>query len=358
MFSGVMAGVSDEKECHEKMQEFAAALGIREFFLCVDPAICRDIEASGENTSYPDQMLLLYGVKDDSIYDIGIISTHGLTPDMHQSRDHAVCLIFCPLYYRDRSLGYAAMTLDNGIHAALYPMLMLLNGALMSLYMQTNAKRSAAMIERLAVQDILTGMLNRRGYMAQSPVLLDRAKREGKAFALLSADMNGMKHINDQYGHLQGDVAICRMGRALQCLTKYGMTPVHISGDEFLAYGLIDDVESAEKMVRSVSEELQRMNQSDPWICSISAGIGIYAAVPRQEDTIDTFMTMADHAMYADKTNINTAGERMIFQGPARTPRGKSKTFARPQREGRKERSIWRKGNRSWKKPGNKCCRA
>ena len=304
MFSGVMAGVGDEVEAHEKIRDFAAVLDIREFYLCVDPAICREIELSDANAAYPEKMLLLCGVRNEKTYHIKFISTSELALGMQQDRADAVCLVFCPLYYRDRSLGFVAMNLGKGTNTALYPILMLLNGALMSLYMQTNVKRSASTIERMAVQDILTGMLNRRGYMNQAPLTLDQAKREGKVFALLSADMNGMKRINDQYGHLKGDEAICRMGRALRCLGKYGMTPVHISGDEFLAYGILHDAGNAASLAKYVNDELARMNREEPWLCNISAGVGVYAAAPRQEDTIDTFMTMADRAMYEDKNKL------------------------------------------------------
>ena len=301
MFSGAMAGVGDEAEAHEKIHDFVKNWNIREFYLCVDPSICRETENISTGTGYPKEMLLLYGIRPGKHYDYEMIQTSDLSPVLHEMRKNAVCLVFCPLYYRDSSLGYVAMDLGNGTGSALYPVLMLLNGALMSLYLQTNIKRSAATIERMAIEDIMTGMLNRRGYMERAPILLEQAKSEGKVFALLSADMDHMKDINDKYGHLSGDEAICRMGRALRCLEKEGITPVHISGDEFLAYGIVNEPEEAGSMISQVNEELKRINEEDPWICDISASIGIYAAVPQKEDNIDIFMTMADRSMYADK---------------------------------------------------------
>ena len=304
MFSGTMAGVGDEKEAYAKMHEFVRSWNIHEFFLCLDPSICREVESEPEGTAYPKEMLLLYGARNGKTYDTQIIPTYDLTPVLQEMRKKAVCLVFCPLYYRDRSLGYVAMDLGNVTGAALYPVLMLLNGALMSLYLQTNIKRYAATIESMAIADIMTGMLNRRGYMDRAPAMLETAKQEGKIFALLSADMDHMKVINDQYGHLAGDEAICRMGKALHCLEGKGMTPVHISGDEFLAYGFVNDRDEAMELVPFVKEELKRINKDDPWICDISASLGVYAAVPGEEDNIDTFMTMADRAMYADKNRM------------------------------------------------------
>ena len=301
MFSGTMVGVGDEQEARERIREFVKSWDIREFYLCVDPSICRDTESQGDGTTYPDEMLLLYGVRNEKEYGLIPVTTYDLTPALREMRKNASCLVFCPLYYRERSLGYVVMNLGNGTGSALYSVLMLLNGALMSLYLQTSIRHSAAMIERMAIQDILTGMLNRRGYMERAPLMLEEARKQKEIFALLSADMDRMKEINDKYGHLMGDEAICRMGRALQCLTEHGMTPVHISGDEFLAYGIMDELEDSQKMILYVNEELDRINRDDPWICAISASFGVYAAVPKDEDNIDIFMTMADRLMYEDK---------------------------------------------------------
>ena len=301
LLSGTMAGVSSEEEARKEIRDFTEALDIGEFYLCADPAVCRDIEVSGSGISYPEEMLLLSGVRNGIPCEADLFPTRDLIPGMNQDRENPVCLVFCPLYHRDQSMGYTAMNLGNGTGAALYPVLMLLNGALMSLWMQTNSRRSASTIERMAVHDIMTGLLNRRGFIKQAPALLEQARSEGRAFALLSADMNRMKYINDQYGHMNGDEAICRMGRALQCLTQYGMTPVHISGDEFLAYGITDRAEEAQELVAVVKDELERINREDPWICDITAGVGVYAAVPREEDNLDIFMTRGDQAMYEDK---------------------------------------------------------
>ena len=301
MFSGTMAGVGDEKEAQNRIRELVKSWDIREFYLCVDPAICRNTESPAGRSGYPENMLLLCGTRPGKQYDFRMIPTQDLTPVMQEMRKNAVCLVFCPLYYRDRNLGYAAMELGNGTGLALYPVLMLLNGALMSLYLQTSIKRSAATIERMATSDIMTGMLNRRGYMDSAPDLLERAKREGKPFAILSADMDNMKDINDQFGHLAGDEAICRIGRALRCVEAHGLTPVHISGDEFLAYGIIDVPENAENIMNCVYSAMKAIDEDHPWICRISASLGVYAAVPGKDDNIDTFMKMADRFMYAEK---------------------------------------------------------
>ena len=302
MFSGTLAGVGDEAEAAEKIRDFVSSWNIRELYLCVDPAICRQTESKFEGQAYPPEMLLLYGIRNGKEYKPELFDRRDLVPALQEMRKNTSCLVFCPLYYRNRNFGYVVMELGNGTGAALYSVLMLLNGALISLYLQTNIKRYANTISDMAVHDIMTGMLNRRGYMELAPRVLEKARKQRSVFAVISLDMDHMKRINDTYGHLKGDEAICRMGKALRVLEDRGITPVHISGDEFQAFGIIESAEKAKALIPLIRESMDRMNREDPWIFDISASIGIYAAVPDEQNGMDEFMTKADREMYADKT--------------------------------------------------------
>lgn len=305
MFSGTLAGVGDEKEASDKIRDFVASWNIREMYLCVDPAICREqveTDNKDQNQLFPKEMLLLYGIRNGKEYKPALFDRRDLVPALQEMRKNTSCLVFCPLYYRSRNFGYVVMELGSGTGSALYSVLMLLNGALISLYLQTNIKKYAATIEKMAVHDIMTGMLNRRGYMEQAPQILEKARNSGEIFTIISMDMDHMKRINDTYGHLKGDEAICRMGKALAVLEERGITPVHISGDEFQAFGIVKSMEEAKQLIPLIRESLNRMNSEDPWICEISASLGMYAAVPGEENGMDEFMTKADREMYADKT--------------------------------------------------------
>ena len=302
MFSGTLAGVGDEQEAAEKIREFVASWDIREMYLCVDPAICREAASGSADRAYPEEMLLLYGIRNGKEYKPVLFDRRDLVPALQEMRKNTACLVFCPLYYRNRNFGYVVMDHGSGTGAALYSVLMLLNGALISLFLQTNIKNYASTIANMAVHDIMTGMLNRRGYMEQAPAMMEHARREQKVFAIISMDMDNMKRINDTYGHLKGDEAICRMGKAIEFLQAEGMTPVHISGDEFQAFGIADSTEQAKKLIPMIRAAMERQNRQDPWICDLSASLGVYAAIPAEDDGIDEFMTRADREMYADKT--------------------------------------------------------
>ena len=69
-----------------------------------------------------------------------------------------------------------------------------------------------------------------------------------------------------------------------------------------------------------MNDELKRFNREDPWVCDISASLGIFADVPGEEDNIDSFMTRADRAMYADKNKFKFGRRKEDFEKEQNKP--------------------------------------
>ena len=325
MFFSRLTCVGDEQEAREALRTFAVGWGIRELYLCVDPAVCRGNEVEKGITAwkptrltededmeqgivYPPDMQLVYGICDGRELHSEMFSVAELLPIPQERRERPEALVFSPLYYRGRNFGYVAMDLATSTGPALYSILMLLSGSLMSLYLQANIRKNAAMAE-VTIHDIMTGLLNRRGYAELAPAVFDKARREQRMFMMVSADMDHLKTINDVYGHPMGDEAIRRIGKCLLILEEKHVTAVHISGDEFLAYGIVENMAAARAILTRIRDEIERSNRDDPWICKLSASLGIYAAVPRSGETIDDFLAKADRAMYTDK-NRKHGGRR------------------------------------------------
>lgn len=300
-YSSMLAGVGDETEAGELIADFGYKTGMNEIYVCVDPGLIRMNTVSKHSGTFPENMLLLSGLRHGLKTETGLFKTDDLLPILNEEDRDPRCMIFCPLYSRDLIFGYAAIAYSVITSFGLYPSLMLMSGALTSLNLQMNLKKSSALVEHMALHDSMTGMLNRRGYEKYASELFREAKETARCFALLSVDMDKMKFVNDRYGHQAGDEAICRLGRVLRSLETKGYHCVHISGDEFLVYGLCRDAEDAAGIITVIERELQHLNESDPWLCDISASMGVYAAVPGGIDLLDGFLTQADRNMYADK---------------------------------------------------------
>jgi diguanylate cyclase (GGDEF)-like protein len=133
------------------------------------------------------------------------------------------------------------------------------------------------------------------------PPMFSRAQAEKRCFAMISCDMNGMKQINDSFGHHAGDEAICRMSGVFKTLEAEEMICIHISGDEFVAAGMVENADAADRLLHKLQEGIDALNSRKDWFCDIDASFGVFAGIPAPEDTMTQFMRMADRRMYEDK---------------------------------------------------------
>lgn len=304
-FFGGLAGVSGAQEAGRLISGFASNWGAEEMYVCVDPAFM-EAQEQEHATVYPAEMLMLAGWSKGRQAEQDRFATRALLPRLNEERDEPLALVFCPLYHAEKNLGYAVFDVKHATGYALYALLTLISGSLISLSLRLTVRVYAVALENMSIHDALTGLYNRRGYERIVPPIFEKAQEENSCFAVISCDMDGMKRINDSFGHLSGDQAIFRMGKALRVLEEHGMVCVHISGDEFLALGVVPDPAAAEDRLKTLKDSILQQNSDDPWICDIAASVGLYAAIPLKGESIEAFLQQADRRMYANKKNRRT----------------------------------------------------
>ena len=135
--------------------------------------------------------------------------------------------------------------------------------------------------------DPLTGLLNRQAYYDDCAALNKSIK------AVASLDMNGLKDLNDSFGHQSGDEALQKIGERLRSLMNYKTSAYRIGGDEFAILFYYDD----EKEIANVEKKIREMVASDGY--SISVGYAICGKDHDLEKTIEE----SDRLMYEDKAN-------------------------------------------------------
>ncbi len=153
-------------------------------------------------------------------------------------------------------------------------------------------------LRELVVTDPLTGLPNYRRLVEVLGVEMARSDRHHEPFAVVFFDMDGLKEINDEFGHLTGSRAVCRMAETLKATCRATDTPARYGGDEFVAV-LPSTDESGARLVISRLEARLAEDPDDPRL-SVSAGISIY---PRDGSTPTTLLSAADRALYAAKAN-------------------------------------------------------
>jgi diguanylate cyclase (GGDEF)-like protein len=151
----------------------------------------------------------------------------------------------------------------------------------------------------IAVSDPLTGLANYRLLLDRLDSEIKRYQRDGHAFSVLLLDLDGLKKINDEHGHLVGSLALCRMAEVLLLSCRAVDTAARYGGDEF---ALVLPGTSSEHARRVAQRIAERLNE-DREIPKLSASIGI-AEYPRDGATIEHVLSAADRALYDEKHHV------------------------------------------------------
>ncbi len=148
-----------------------------------------------------------------------------------------------------------------------------------------------------ASSDSLTGLANHRRLFEALQAEIGRSKRTGREFSLLLLDLDGLKRVNDRFGHQAGDRALCRLAQILKDCCRSVDTAARHGGDEF-AVVLPETCIAAGTLVGLRICELLERDAEEP-VLSVSVGIASY---PKDADTIGTLLYAADKSLYAMKS--------------------------------------------------------
>jgi diguanylate cyclase (GGDEF)-like protein/PAS domain S-box-containing protein len=147
-----------------------------------------------------------------------------------------------------------------------------------------------------ALSDSLTGLANHRRLFEALHAEICRSKRTEREFSLLLLDLDGLKEINDRYGHQAGDRALCRLAHILADCSRSIDIAARQGGDEF-ALVLPETGGAAATLLARRICDLVTKDAEEPRL-SVSVGI---ASFPKEANTIGTLLYAADEALYAMK---------------------------------------------------------
>lgn len=151
----------------------------------------------------------------------------------------------------------------------------------------------------LAVSDPLTGLANYRRLLDVLERETERSNRTGRPFSILLLDVDGLKKINDTYGHLTGSRAICRLADILRVNSRAVDTAARYGGDEFV----LVLPEAQERHAHQVAQRIQEVMRRDPEQPVISASIGV-SMYKGDNGRIEKLLSDADRDLYVQKTGL------------------------------------------------------
>lgn len=226
---------------------------------------------------------------------------------------------FTPVHFNSIELGYAVLQNDLSLSNKIGPVyrnyLRNINNAL-------EMSRAKNRIANISEHDMMTDLYNRRGMERLAEEMLQKAKdneRTSAKWLCFVIDMDGLKMINDTFGHSEGDAGIIMVSDALRAMSDDTEVCVRGGGDEFYLLGLGDYTkEIAEKKRAAFQEALDKLNKNCNTTLPVAASIG-YAIEPAFENqasddsglfdaplTYEQVLERADVQMYLDKRSKKT----------------------------------------------------
>ncbi len=160
----------------------------------------------------------------------------------------------------------------------------------------TERKLAEEQTRHLALTDPLTGLANYRKLLDALDSEIKRYGRSAQPFAILLLDLDGLKKINDNHGHLAGSRALGRVANILRIHSREIDTPARFGGDEFVVVLPGTDCEAARHVAQRISKEVGNDGEAPP--ISVSTGAAIF---PQDGKTIDELLASADRALYLEK---------------------------------------------------------
>jgi len=162
-------------------------------------------------------------------------------------------------------------------------------------------KEALALVEQMSVEDDLTKLRNRRGFMVMAEQQIRYLRRSKEGFFLVYGDLDGLKKINDIWGHAEGDLAIKSAAEVLRVSLRESDIIARIGGDEFTA--LINNAnppnyETIEQRIYLACEQ-KNLELNRPWKLSIS--LGCFYSSPSCDLSLERMMELADAELYAIK---------------------------------------------------------
>lgn len=292
-----------EKECLEWIGKYIKKFDVANCFICLKQ---REKDGLGDpvKTGWGEPISLRYYLdeKGESVFAFVPFREKRLLPAQYLSFLDNKLNIFIPLHCKNEVYGYAVFQMKSGEASVMdekYEFLcMNVGNALKRIYMYDELF-SVHDIMQLCIKDPLTNIYNRRGFERKLLEVCDVVKRNGKRIAVVSIDMDGLKYINDHFGHLKGDESLIAFSRCLCAVLEKGEFCARMGGDEFAAILLFREPERIERFQNQLRYKMDLENKRIKERYTIDASIGICES--EDNDSIMEYIRLADEKMYENK---------------------------------------------------------
>jgi len=267
---------------------------------------------------FPAKALLIYSKQGNLTEHYPIpqeFSTSDLLPETVKSSDDWSVRVVKPLFFRSEQMGYAVFERDNhnprdfeAIRGQIGNMLKIIHLLLRQKEIEGRLAKAVGDLQEfnrtlniLSIRDELTGLLNRRGFFDAVQKELDVSGENAQEFLVIFADIDGMKSINDVYGHEEGDAAIRGTAEMLRKVFRADDVIARMGGDEFIVYARHAAPSFFEKVQERAELILAEIRAVSPKPYRLSVSLGCACFDPHTPLGLSELLKVADQHLYEEK---------------------------------------------------------
>lgn len=218
-------------------------------------------------------------------------------------------MYFFPLHFRERCFGYSiVLNTDIPITSMLFhTWIMNISTAIENVRKLNQLNDAIKKLDKLYVIDPLCEIYNRNGFVRSASKIFKECIVHHRKVMIMFIDMDGLKIINDEYSHKEGDFALKTLASILKSCCTNGEICARFGGDEFLIFSENFDHDMTTLLAEKINMKMKEVNNSINKPYRIDASIGCYVTEARAEFPLFSMITKADQKMYEEKKRKKTS---------------------------------------------------
>lgn len=301
-----LAETSSMEEVLEKVSYYVKSIECSEFYLC----LCENWHSSYDaergfidnsiTYGYTDDMLCMLSYKDGSFDTTAFnFSSKDMSPNFNIS-DGGNVYYYSPIHFHEKCLGYCIVGNSNyPLQSPVYhSWIVNLSTCIENIINKISLKNMVDQLDRLYVIDNLSKIYNRNGFSRFGGEIYRKACERKSDIMVLFIDLDGLKYINDKFGHHEGDNAIIEVANSIRQCCSNGEICARFGGDEFLVFASDYSPDDVKVLCENIEEKLKFYNSKSDKPYKVGASMGYHITTADENIPISRIISIADSKMY------------------------------------------------------------
>lgn len=303
----ILMQIAEHMQLCENLEEVSGKMQNRVMghMCCILNQWCMDASINpmqGAESHVSEKKYLLYDARMPITQNLEEFDSGKNVPRLESLLEQGYPLIFTELDFMNVSFGYACFyyqSCDHTDYMKIPYVVTALDNGIGGLLNRRYQNYLSAQIEHIYKHDALTGLYNRLGFLQECEKQILDIRENNITVTVIMADLDGLKGINDEYGHIAGDNAICVVAQALKNSCPKDAICVRFGGDEMLA--VMKGTYAETVMKDKIRSFLDEYNHTSDVPYTVASSLGILHVQGKEIARFEDVLKKVDELMYADK---------------------------------------------------------